>query len=136
VVFSELLKNCGQVASVVTVAAAAGAAIFLVTMIGGFSTGVVIGIAYNQTIYEAPSAPNGTQTLGIIDYGTADLSPADLAHDSQLIVQGQVLHRKQGKTLPPPDYGMLGTPTVSHTIGVDKVIKGNPYKRAEEDKHN
>lgn len=38
---------------------------------------------------------------------------------------GQVLDRNQGKTLPPPDYGMLGTPTVSHTIGVDKVIKDN-----------
>lgn len=111
------------IGSVVAVPAG-GAAIFLVAMIGGFSTGVM-GIVYNQTPYEPQAMPNGTKSMTIIDYGTVDLSLADLAHDSPLIVQGMVLDRKQGKTLPPPEHGMLSTPTVSNTIQVDKVIKGN-----------
>lgn len=123
-------NRCGiLVSSVVTSALVAGvgvgaaAAIFLVAMIG-FST-EVMGIEYNQTPYEPLPVPAGTESIAVIDYAVMDLSLEDMAHDSPLIVEGTVLDRKQGKPLPPPGHGMIGTPTVSNTIQVDKVIKGN-----------
>jgi hypothetical protein len=96
----------------------AGASIFMIALVGGLSIG-----SYEQTTYN-PAIPDGM--IYIVDHATRDLSIADMAFDSQLIIQGRVMDQSEGRTLPAAEQGMIPIPTTNNIVQVVSVIKGDP----------
>jgi hypothetical protein len=102
----------------------AGVSIFTMIALvgGGLGLGLSIG-SYEQTTFN-PAIPDGM--VYIVDHATRDLSIADMAFDSQLIIQGKVMTQSEGRTLPVAEPGMIPIPTTNNIVQVVSVIKGDP----------